>query len=112
MTYRLIQNGIDLYDVSLGNGVLATVWGLGNGRKWPILFAGILLNDAKLKSPPYQVESQPSRTGTVEKFGEDSGTWYGKVTEEYPKGKPSGATMFPIGTVFWRFKELGNQGQW
>ena len=89
LNYRLIQYGIDLYSISLSNG---DAWrqygGFGNGRKWPILFAGIMLNNKPMQSPPATVESEPSRTGTVEKFGEDAGTWYGKPTAEYPKGKP------------------------
>jgi len=89
LNYRLIQYGIDLYSISLKNG---DAWrqygGFGNGRKWPILFAGIMLNNKAMQSLPATVASNPSRTGTVEKFGEDAGTWYGKPTPEYPNGKP------------------------
>ena len=89
LNIRLIQYGVDLYSISLGNG---DAWrqygGFGNGRKWPILFSGIMLNNQAMQSPAATVASPPSRTGTVEKFGEDAGTWYGKPTPEYPQGKP------------------------
>ena len=61
---NFVQTGIDLYYTSL----LSNNWygdgGHANGRKWPILFAGIMLNNAAMKSPPGN-------------FGEDDQTYYG-----------------------------------
>jgi hypothetical protein len=89
LTQRLVQLGIDLYAICLKNG---DAWrgygGFGNGRKWPILFAGLMLGEEKMLKPPATVESSNSRTGTVDKFGEDGHTWYGKPTADYPQGKP------------------------
>ena len=107
LTCRMVQLGIDLYPISLSN---EDAWrgygGFGNGRKWPILFAGILLDDANMQSPPTTVASSNSRTGTVDKFGEDGHTWYGKPTEEYPKGKPLWGNDAPPEM----FKKLMTQG--
>ena len=48
---NFIQHGIDLYAVikTRGHGWTSAA-GVGWGRKWPILFAGIMLNDSGMKS--------------------------------------------------------------
>lgn len=72
---RLIQFGIDEYAVSLLNGDgFSANGGFGSGRKWPILFAGLLLNDSAMKSPPTTAVSHVSGL-TVSKFGEDGQTY-------------------------------------
>jgi len=82
--HRLIQNGIDNYYISIKNDdAWRAFGGFGNGRKWPILFAGIMLNDSTLQNPPYIYTKD-----YIWKFGEDGHTYYGKPTSEYPSGKP------------------------
>jgi len=84
-TNRLIQLGIDLYSISLKNGdAFRAYGGFGSGRKWPILFAGIMLNDNDMKNPPEYVPGSSS----IKKFGEDGHTFYGQPTSTYPGGKP------------------------
>ena len=66
---RYVQLGIDLYGVMedggdqnwLGNG------GFGSGRKWPILFAGVILNDSDMMNVGQRTEVS---------FGEDEQTFY------------------------------------
>lgn len=83
LAIRLIQVGIDLYPMSLKEG---HAWrprgGYGIGRKWPILFAGLMLDDPGMKSPPYKLSD------TIWKFGEDGHTYFGQPTPDYPQGKP------------------------
>ncbi len=109
LVVRLVQLGIDLYSVSLGNGAAWRAYGgFGNGRRWPILFAGLMLGDDAMQVPPAMVPSNNTRTGTVDKFGEDGHTWYGKPTPEYPQGKPLwGQDAANQETVF---KKLMTQG--
>jgi len=75
---RLIQYGIDLYPISLVNG---NGWsrngGHGWGRKWPILFAGIMLDDNDMKAPPYYVTGASGEL----KFEEDAYTYEGVSSE-------------------------------
>lgn len=49
---RYVQLGIDLYGVVVNGGTCnwPAAGGHGGGRKWPILFAGIMLNDPDMKS--------------------------------------------------------------
>lgn len=82
---RMIQLGIDLYSISLNNGeAFSRNGGFGYGRKWPILFAGILLDITEMKNPPTIV----SVSLPVRKFQEDGYTYLGESTETYPDGKP------------------------
>ena len=73
----LVQIGIDFYGVARGGFVWQAHGGLNSGRKWPIVFAGIMLDDKDLQSP---VKSVPGV-----RFGEDDQTALGPVTY---KGKP------------------------
>lgn len=99
--YSFIQYGIDCYHISLANGEAWRAYGgFGNGRKWPILFAGILLDDEAMMHPPKTCTTTFARTDTVDKFGEDGHTWYGKPTDEYPKGKPLWGQDGPPGKWF------------
>jgi len=65
---RFVQLGIDLYGIVANGG--QNNWendgGHAQGRKWPILFAGIVLNDASMKA---------IGTSTA-KFGEERQTFY------------------------------------
>lgn len=86
---RLIQTGIDAYYVHLQNGdAWRAFGGFGNGRKWPILFAGILLNDDNYKNPISLVEAPLASSSLVDKFGEDGHTSYGQPSALYPGGRP------------------------
>jgi len=61
-----IQLGIDLYSIVTAGGGWYNDGGHANGRKWPILFAGILLGDTAMKN-----------IGTTDtNFGEDMQTFY------------------------------------
>jgi len=50
LLYRFLQLGIDYYGVVKDGGSWSNDGGIASGRKWPILFAGIMLNDANMKS--------------------------------------------------------------
>jgi hypothetical protein len=70
---RLVQHGIDQYAISLTNDEGWKAYGgFGNGRKWPILFAGLVLDDSSMQSPPLMVNDN-----SVFKFGEDGHTYQG-----------------------------------
>ncbi len=63
----LIQWGIDLHGLAAAGRKWSADGGHWNGRKWPILFAGMMLDDPRLKSLPETVL-----------FSEDQQTYYGK----------------------------------
>jgi hypothetical protein len=86
---RLTQMGIDFYPMWLVNNKGVEGSGFGWGYKWPILFAGIMLNNDEMKHPPLY------RTGTINKFPEDRWTSYGVPTPEWPQGKPLWGTVDP-----------------
>ena len=85
---RLTQMGIDFYPMWLVNHKGVEGSGFGWGYKWPILFAGIMLNNDGMKPPPLY------RTGTTNKFPEDRWTSYGAPTPEWPQGKPLWGTRY------------------
>jgi hypothetical protein len=87
---RLIQQGIDLYPSSLVNGERwSRNGGHGHGRKWPIIFAGIMLNDAGMKSPPLFVTGSSGQM----KFQEDAYTYMGNPGGTTPRwGQAQGIT--------------------
>lgn len=83
---RLIQYGIDLYDISLDNeNGWEAIGGFGSGRKWPILFAGLMLDSSTMQNVATTTNAPYANN---EKFGEDGHTYYGQATGEYPNGKP------------------------
>ena len=68
---NFVQYGIDLWGiVRAGHRGWPAHGGHGSGRKWPILFAGILLGDEDMQSP--------KRKYPKVVFGEDMHTIYGK----------------------------------
>jgi hypothetical protein len=71
---RFVQLGIDLHGIAENGGTEHWVGngGHGSGRKWPILFAGIVLQDARMRD----VGSRSIA------FGEDQQTFY--VAETSP----------------------------
>lgn len=67
LTIGLIQRGIDLYGLAMIGAYWNEGGGHSSGRKWPILFARILLDNPELtKLPPTAF------------FQEDTQTYYGK----------------------------------
>jgi hypothetical protein len=66
-----VQYGIDLWGIVRAG---STGWrghgGFGGGRKWTLVFSGIMLNDAEMRSP--------NRTYPKVLFGEDTQTAWGK----------------------------------
>ncbi|UCD07012.1 MAG: hypothetical protein JSW41_04225, partial [Candidatus Aenigmatarchaeota archaeon] len=86
---RFLQLGIDIYPIALQNdneGWRAHGGG-NNGRKWPILFAGIMLDNTGMQNPPETVNFA-GRLGPVRRFAEDGFTFYGTATVNYTSGKP------------------------
>jgi hypothetical protein len=68
---EVVQRGIDLWGiVEAGYPGWQAHGGHGSGRKWPIVFAGIMLGDRDMESP--------YRKYPDVKFGEDMQTIYGK----------------------------------
>ena len=63
----LIQHGIDLYGTAMVGGYWNEGGGHSSGRKWPILFASILLKNPKIAELPETAI-----------FQEDTQTYYGK----------------------------------
>jgi hypothetical protein len=64
-----VQYGIDLWGAARHGGGWHAEGGYGNGRKWPIILAGILLGDEKMQTPNISVPGI--------RFGEDDQTMYG-----------------------------------
>ena len=62
----LIQHGIDLYGTAMAGGYWNEGGGHSSGRKWPILFAGLMLNDPDMWDLPETAV-----------FQEDAQTYYG-----------------------------------
>jgi len=67
LTIGLIQRGIDLYGLAKVGGYWNEGGGHSSGRKWPILFASIMLGEANL-----------ARLPETAIFQEDTQTYYGK----------------------------------
>lgn len=67
LLYGLIQYGIDLHGMVELGAVYNSGGGITSGRKWPIVFAGLMLDDPSLTPEPRR---------TV--FHEDSQTYYGQ----------------------------------
>lgn len=66
---RFVQYGIDLWGAARNGGGWHAEGGYGNGRKWPIIFSGILLGDTKMQTPNASIPGI--------RFGEDDQTMYG-----------------------------------
>ncbi|MCA8947999.1 MAG: hypothetical protein KDE27_00760, partial [Planctomycetes bacterium] len=80
---RLVQIGIDFWGNVQNGCYWEGVGGHGSGRKWPILFAGRLLNDAAMLNVGYSHRTYRNPDGTYEvHFGEDGQTFY--VAETAP----------------------------
>ena len=67
----MVQNGIDLWGIAKSGFKGWPAWGgHGSGRKWPIIFAGMMLGDNQM--------AQPTVTYPNLLFGEDMQTKYDK----------------------------------
>mgnify|MGYP000144353483 CR=1 FL=1 len=67
LTIELIQRGIDLYGLAMVGGYWNEGGGHSSGRKWPILFASMMLDKAEIAQLPETAV-----------FHEDTQTYYGK----------------------------------
>jgi hypothetical protein len=59
---QLIQLGIDNYGVLQAGGSWGVDGGHFNGRKWPIVFAGAMLNDGGMRSPGTDFGNEDQQT--------------------------------------------------
>jgi hypothetical protein len=87
----LIQVGIDNYGLVLDGADWHADGGHGSGRKLPIVFAGVMLNDPTLKSCPWTYYDISHGT-THFRFGEDGQTYYYNDSTALPpyQGAPPG----------------------
>ena len=67
LTIGMIQHGIDLYGTAMFGGYWNEGGGHSSGRKWPILFASIMLDKPEIRNLPQSAI-----------FQEDTQTYYGK----------------------------------
>ena len=72
---QLIQLGIDLYGVhtTARQDAFMSLGGYGKGWKFPILFAGLMLNDAGMLAHRNKITNMWG--GVVDSFGEDGQTY-------------------------------------
>jgi hypothetical protein len=73
---RFVQLGIDLYYITENKGYWWGLGGLNQGRKWPIIFAGLMLDDERIRTIGSRSENM-SYWG----FAEDGQTKYISRTE-------------------------------
>ena len=85
LAIRFIQLGIDLYGVVKSGGGWGADGGHATGRKWPILFAGIMLDDADMKAIGTSHGGKEPGYGSPQ-FGEDCQTFI--LTQEVLDGYP------------------------
>jgi hypothetical protein len=67
LTIALIQRGIDLYGIAINGGYWNEGGGHSSGRKWPIVFASLMMNNPGILNLP-----------ATAIFHEDTQTYYGK----------------------------------
>ena len=68
---RFVQLGIDLYHVTENGGYWWGMGGLNHGRKWPIIFAGLMLNNERMRTIGSRSKQMPYWG-----FAEDGQTQY------------------------------------
>ncbi|MCG3136287.1 MAG: hypothetical protein HJJLKODD_00113 [Phycisphaerae bacterium] len=73
LTIGVVQNGIDHFGILQNGGAWYADGGHMSGRKFPILFAGLMLNDASMLAI--------GSNYTPDHFGEDGQTWYVGVND-------------------------------
>jgi hypothetical protein len=99
-----LQHGIDLWGlVRAGYEGWYAHGGHGSGRKWPIMFAGLLLGDSEM--------SAPSITYPDARFGEDMHTAF---TSDLPYGPAyNGATVVYTGHMgVWQGQPVSDDPAW
>ena len=69
---NLVQVGIDFYGLARGGMIWHGHGGLNSGRKWPIIFAGVMLDDADMQNPGKNLPNL--------RFAEDEQTAFCPVT--------------------------------
>jgi hypothetical protein len=85
----LVQLGIDLHGLAMNGRQWPGCGGHWNGRKWPILFAGLMLGDKRLLTFPtvasvwddlatFAIDPVPGVPPATTIFSEDQQTYYGK----------------------------------
>jgi len=92
-----VQYGVDLAGI-LRDGSTPDIFrghgGFGAGRKWPLIFAGILLDDPELRAPnarhPKFHFGEDDQTSWAKEYGPDAKTWsgYDVVFESHPLQRP------------------------
>ena len=101
---RFVQLGIDLYAVVENGGYWWSGGGLNHGRKWPILFAGLMLDHSGMKNIGARSQEMP-----YQGFQEDGQTFY--VTQ-HPDGDqaPPGNTDYDIYVPPYHLQQYGGSG--
>ena len=107
---RLVQLGIDLWGLTQqGQPVTWTpLGGHGHGRKWPIVFAGLMLDDDAMRSPtrtrPELIFSEDAQTA-FEQSWTGAGVIYGghMGTEGHPTGRPGWGQYEHLPPEQWEF---------
>lgn len=92
---RFVQLGLDFYGIAMdgGQGNWRSAAGHMSGRKWPILFAGLMLDDEDMAGI--------GETKTI-RFGEDDQTFVVSVNANGEvNGGHGGYTMADVGTPEW-----------
>ena len=96
---NFVQIGIDLWGMA-GQGQQPSSWGAlgghGIGRKWPILFAGMMLGDAEMQAPakkyPYLKFSEDEQTAFGPCWTGAKVVWAGQMgAQGHPKYPDRGA---------------------
>ena len=102
---NLVQVGIDLLGMARAGFTWQGHGGLNSGRKWPIVLAGVLLDDADLKSPGKAVSGVH--------FAEDDQTAFGPVTyrgQTYERSW-SGAKVIFLGHSPYQMEQMADHWQ-
>lgn len=84
MAARLTQLGIDFFPIWQDNLGNVHGGGFGHGRKWPLIFAGLMLDHDGMQHPPADQPGNP----LIRKFVEDRSTSYGEPDADWPSGRP------------------------
>ena len=101
---NLIQVGIDFWGMTRAGRKWQVMGGLNQGRKWPIIFAGMLLDDQQMQSPKKIVPG--SRWHEDEQTAMCPYNYDGKVFEQ----TWTGAKAFFVGHSLWT--DPGDRGKW
>lgn len=111
---NFVQIGIDLWGLA-GQGSNPPTWhalgGHGNGRKWPIVFAGTLLGDKEMQTPdktyPYLHFSEDTQTMFDHCWTGAKVVWAGHVGKEGSSKNPDWGAYEHLQPKDWK----GNTGE-